>query len=90
MNKSLASSFIAALIASAAFSSAANAERGDYYEGTSRPTTNRLSTAPSVDHYQTNSVSNGSQASRQTISSQGNDQTHLNRGDYYDGLQRPE
>jgi hypothetical protein len=78
MTKSLASTIAAALIASASFGGAALAA-GDYYEGASQNTASQQ-----IDRTQTNSIGDRdqrfSQASAQTVE----------RGDYYEGANRPQ
>jgi len=70
----ITSTFAAALIASASFTSVALAE-GDYYEGATK--------AASVDHIQTGSVARDGQQTGKEI------QPAFEAGDYYDGANRP-
>ena len=79
MTKSLTSAFAAALIASATFGSAALAA-GDYYEGVS-PHAVRHS---QIDRTQTNSIGERDQRLTQAPAQ------HVNRGDYYEGANRPQ
>ena len=81
MTKSLTSTFAAALIASAAFGSAALASSGDYYQGSS------AQPAASVDLFQTSSVRERSIHDGTTFQIAG--QTPDN-GDYYEGANRPQ
>ncbi|MCB5202878.1 hypothetical protein LH464_10390 [Neorhizobium sp. T786] len=80
MTKSLTSTFAAALIASAAFGSAALAS-GDYYQGAD------AQPAASVDIFQTSSVGERS-IQRDGVSVQVANQA-VDRGDYYEGANRP-
>ncbi|KKX28818.1 hypothetical protein [Rhizobium sp. LC145] len=79
MTKSLTSTLAAALIASAAFGGAALAA-GDYYEGASKD-----AATVAVDTVRTHSTAknNGHLVLAQ------NDQANINRGDYYEGANRP-
>ncbi|MBA4784524.1 MAG: hypothetical protein H2046_01995 [Rhizobiales bacterium] len=78
MTKSLASSIAAALIASASFGGAALAA-GDYYDGASKN-----AAASHIDRTQTNSIGDRDQRFTQAP-----DQT-IDRGDYYEGANRPQ
>ncbi|WP_117195477.1 hypothetical protein [Rhizobium terrae] len=69
----ITSAIAAAFIASASFASVALAD-GDYYEGSSKA-------SASVDHVQTGSVAQNGQTSQIPAP--------IDRGDYYDGANRP-
>ena len=84
MTKTLISTLAAALIASAAVSSAALAA-GSYTQGNDRGYAN----SQAVDHYQTNSVDNRGYETHQRGVMQDHGQRTINRGDYYEGTQRP-
>ena len=78
VTKSLASTIAAALIASASFGGVALAA-GDYYEGASENTA-----ANQIDRTQTNSIGERDQRFSQSPA-----QT-VDRGDYYEGANRPQ
>ncbi|EUB95188.1 hypothetical protein PMI07_002966 [Rhizobium sp. CF080] len=69
----ITSAIAAALIASASFASVALAD-GDYYEGASKA-------SATVDHVQTGSIAKDQNANQVPAP--------ISRGDYYDGVNRP-
>jgi hypothetical protein len=77
MTKSLTSTIAAAVIASVSFGGAALAD-GDYYVGASQDT------ASHIDRVQTSSIGERSYVAHQQVA-----QT-VNRGDYYEGANRPQ
>jgi len=79
MTKSL--TLAAALLASAAFGSAAFAG-GDYYEGASK------SPVVTIDRTETGSIGARSDAARYNVGAQV--QAPVDHGDYYEGASRPE
>ena len=79
MTKSLPSTFAAALIASATFGGAAIAA-GDHYEGVSPNAVHHNQ----IDRTQTNSIGERDQRLTQAPVQ------HVNRGDYYEGANRPQ
>lgn len=78
--KTIASTFSAVLIASAAFASAANASEGEYYEGAA----NRPAGTVDVDRSTTGSINSKSQV-REPTSRDNRGFTHSS-GDYYEGV----
>ncbi len=79
MTKSLTPAFAVALIASATFGGAALAA-GDYYEGASQNAVRHSQ----IDRTQTNSIGERDQHLAQAPAQ------HVNRGDYYEGANRPQ
>ena len=84
MTKTMTSTIAAALIASAAFGSAALAA-GSYQQGNTQAPAN----SAAVDHTQTNSIDNRGYVVHQRGYSEDYGQKTINRGDYYEGAQRP-
>jgi hypothetical protein len=70
----ITSAIAAAFIASVSFAGAALADEGDYFQGVSKA-------SAMVDHMQTGSIAKGQNADQIPAS--------IGRGDYYEGVNRP-
>jgi len=84
--KTIASTFTAALIASASFAGAAFAA-GDYYDGVwpnQDHQTESVRKTPAGSYGYTGSISNGAR-----FSSWNSAENTVDRGDYYEGVNRP-
>jgi hypothetical protein len=84
----ITSAIAAALVASASFASVALAQEGDYYEGASAPVASHQVPAAygsnhSVSYGYTGSIARSAQGY------DANGTVVINRGDYYEGANRP-